>query len=124
MRQTKVYNKTRGTVIAEVCPIAESVRDRTVGLLGSDHLDDGHGLLIRRSPSIHMFFMRFGLDVIFVNRDLRATKCVENLKPWRAVLWAPGAVDCIELPVGAIARSRTVPGDQLELGDAVELPGA
>lgn len=87
--------------------------DRVVGLLSSDHLDPGTGLLIERTQSIHMFFMRFAIDAVFVDKQGRVTKAVTDLRPWRVVWWARGARDCIELPVGAIAASGTQVGDQL-----------
>ena len=89
--------------------------DRVVGLLSVGHLEPGSGLLIERTQSIHMFFMRFAIDVVFVGKDWRVTKTVSNLRPWRVVWWARGARDCIELPVGAIASSGTQVGDQLAM---------
>ena len=88
--------------------------DRIVGLLSVDHLDPGSGLLIERTQSIHMFFMRFAIDAVFVDKAGRVTRTVADLRPWRVVWWARGARDCIELPVGAIASSATQVGDQLE----------
>jgi uncharacterized membrane protein (UPF0127 family) len=108
-----VRNATRGTALAERCTVARSMSERIVGLLRHDHLDLGSGLLIERTQSIHMFFMRFAIDVVFVDGADRVTKVVEGLRPWRAVWWARGARDCIELPVGAVAASGTRPGDQL-----------
>ena len=116
-RIVRVENSTKGSLVAERVRVASSIRDRTVGLLGSSGLDDDEGLWIERSPSIHMFFMRFAIDAVFVNASGRVTKVVPDLRPWRAVWWAPGARDCLELPVGAAARSDTQPGDELRLVD-------
>jgi uncharacterized protein len=116
-RIVRVENTTKGSLVAERVRVASSIRDRTVGLLGSSGLDDDEGLWIERSPSIHMFFMRFAIDAVFVNASGRVTKVVPDLRPWRAVWWAPGARDCLELPVGAAARSDTQPGDELRLVD-------
>src|SRR5206468_8736407 len=93
--------------------VAKSLRDRTVGLLGTASLAPGEGLLIERTQSIHMFFMRFPIDVIFTDHGARVTRTVAVLRPWRVVWWARGARDCVELPVGALARSGTESGDQL-----------
>jgi uncharacterized protein len=95
--------------------LARSARDRTVGLLRTRALREGEGLWIERAPSIHMFFMKYAIDAIFVNERRRVVKVVEKLEPWRVVWWARGARDCIELPVGTIARTGTQVGDQLEL---------
>jgi uncharacterized membrane protein (UPF0127 family) len=114
----RVENVTRGAVVAERVRVARSMRDRTVGLLGRNTLDADEGLWIERSPSIHMFFMRFAIDAVFLSADGRVTKVVPNLKPWRVVWWAPGARDCLELAAGAAERSGTRPGDELRLVDA------
>jgi len=114
----RVANITRGTVVAERVRVARSTRDRTVGLLNRDGLAEDEGLWIERSPSIHMFFMRFPIDAVFVGADGRVTKVVPALKPWRVVWWARGARDCLELAAGAAVRSGTRPGDELRLVDA------
>lgn len=114
-RHVRVLNTTRGTVLAERCPVASSWNDRMVGLLRTPEPPPRHGLWIDRTSSIHMFFMRYPLDIVFVGRDGRVSKIVERLLPWRAVLWAPGSRDCLELGVGSIAASGTQRGDQLEV---------
>ena len=111
----RVDNVTRGTVVADRVRVASSARDRTVGLLGRHSLDPGEGLWIEHAPSIHMFFMRFAIDAIFVSAEGRVAKVVPNLKPWRVVWWARGARDCLELPAGVAARSQTQAGDELRL---------
>jgi len=110
-----IRNETRDTIVAYRCRVATSMRDRTVGLLGTAGLPPGEGLLIERSPSIHMFFMRYAIDAVFIDAKHRVTKVVPNLRPWRVVWWARGARDCLELPVGAVANSLTQPGDQLRV---------
>jgi uncharacterized membrane protein (UPF0127 family) len=117
-RYVRVANLTRGTTVAERCRVATSLRDRTVGLLATPSLASGEGLLIERTQSIHMFFMRYPIDVIFTDRDARVTRIVAGLKPWRVVWWARGARDCLELPVGALTASGTQAGDQLAVEPA------
>lgn len=114
-RQATVTNADRGTVLGDRIRVASTLTDRTVGLLRTPTLGAGEGLWIERSPSIHMFFMPYAIDAVFVAADGRVTKIVENLKPWRVVWWARGARDCLELSVGAVAASRTEVGDRLEL---------
>jgi uncharacterized membrane protein (UPF0127 family) len=112
-RYVRVDNLTRGSSVAEHCRVAASLRDRTVGLLATASLHAGEGLLIERTQSIHMFFMRYPIDVVFVDRQAKVTRTVTGLRPWRVIWWARGARDCLELPVGAIEASGTVRGDQL-----------
>jgi uncharacterized protein len=114
-RYVRVDNLTRGTLLAERCRIAAGLLDRAVGLLRTASLEPGSGLLLERTQSIHMFFMRYPIDVVFMDRSGQVTRSVVGLRPWRIVAWARGARDCIELPVGAIASSGTRPGDHLSV---------
>jgi hypothetical protein len=111
----RVTNDSRGTILGDRIRVARSTLERTVGLLRTPQLGRGEGLWIERSPSIHMFFMRYAIDAVFVAADGRVAKIVPNLKPWRVVWWARGARDCLELPAGAVAASGTRVGDRLEL---------
>jgi uncharacterized membrane protein (UPF0127 family) len=111
----RVTNRSRDTTVGDRIRVARSSLERTVGLLRTPKVNAGEGLWIERSPSIHMFFMPYAIDAVFVAADSRVTKIVPNLKPWRVVWWARGARDCLELPVGAVAASRTEVGDRLEL---------
>ncbi len=114
-RFVRIENVTRGTTVGGRIRVASSTKDRTVGLLRTPDVKPGEGLWIERSPSIHMFFMPYAIDAVFVSKTGRVTKVVPNLKPWRVVWWARGARDCLELPVGAVAASGTEVGDRLEL---------
>jgi uncharacterized membrane protein (UPF0127 family) len=60
-----------------------------------------------------MFFMKFAIDVVYVDRKRTVRKLVRNLKPWR-VSMCLAAHSVVELPVGAIDSSATQKGDQLE----------
>ena len=111
----RIENVTRGTTVAERVRIASSTLDRVVGLLRTPEVKAGEGLWIESSPSIHMFFMPYAIDAIFVSKHGRVTKVASNLKPWRIVLWAPGARDCLELRAGAAGESGTQVGDELRL---------
>ena len=116
----RVENVTRGTTVGDRIRVASSTRDRTVGLLRTPEVKPGEGLWIEKSPSIHMFFMPYAIDAVFVSKAGRVTKVVPNLKPWRVVWWARGAQDCLELRAGAAAESDTQVGDELRL---VEVEG-
>jgi uncharacterized membrane protein (UPF0127 family) len=113
----RITNVTRGTAVASRCRVASSMRDRVVGLLATREVLPSEGLFIERSPSIHMFFMRSPIDVVFVDQGRQVTRTVSRLRPWRVVWWARGARDCIELRAGALDESGTQPGDQLAFED-------
>jgi len=112
-RYVRIQNMTRGTLIAERCRVATSMRDRVVGLLATPEVLPGEGLLIERTTSIHMLFMRYPIDVVFVDRAGRVTRTVSKLLPWRVIWWARGARDCVELRAGALGGTDTQSGDQL-----------
>ena len=114
-RLVRIENVTRSTTVGERVRVASSSLDRTVGLLRTREVKPGEGLWIERSPSIHMFFMRYPIDAVFVSKDHRVTKVVANLKPWRVVWWARGARDCLELRAGAAAVARIQVGDELRI---------
>jgi len=116
-RHVRVLNVSRGTVVAERVRVASSAVDRSVGLLRTPEVLAGEGLWIERSPSIHMFFMRYAIDAVFVDRRMRVTRIAANLRPWRMVAWARGARDCLELRAGAAAQSGTMVGDELRLDE-------
>lgn len=116
-RYVRIENVTRSTTVGDRIRVASSAWDRSVGLLRTPEVTAGEGLWIERSPSIHMFFMRYAIDAVFVSSDARVTQIAANLKPWRVVLWARGARDCLELRAGAAAQSQTSVGDELRLVD-------
>jgi uncharacterized membrane protein (UPF0127 family) len=110
----KVRNLTRGTSIGEAIETAESSADRRTGLLKHESLDEGSGLWIVPCEAVHTFFMRFALDLIYLDRKHRVRAVTRNVKPWRlsACLTAHSV---IELPVGTIDRTGTQKGDEVEL---------
>lgn len=103
--------------MAQHVRVASSSVDRSMGLLRTPEVKPGEGLWIERAPSIHMFFMRYAIDAVFVDKAGRVTKVVSNLKPWRIVWWARRARDCLELRAGAAAESGTQAGDELRLAE-------
>ncbi len=102
-----------GTVVCQSCRSAATFFSRLRGLLGRRDLDEGEGLLIRPTSSIHTFFMRFTLDVAFLDRDGRVVKLVPGLRPWR-MSFARGARSALELSAGEIERRELRVGDHLE----------
>lgn len=87
---------------------------RNKGLLQRDSLPEGQALILAPCNSIHTFFMRFAIDVLFMARDGRVLKLSRTLVPWRiAISWRASAV--VELPAGTIERCETRVGDLLEL---------
>ena len=102
----------RGPVVCERGVIAKTAWTRSKGLLGRSSIGEDEGLWIQPTSSIHMWFMRFAIDVIWAAEDGRVLKVTEEIKPWR-MSYCRGAKVALELPVGAISRSGVVVGDHL-----------
>ena len=92
-----------GTVVCERCLLAETPFARMRGLLGRSDLPSGEGLLLRPASSVHTAFMKFAIDVVFLDRDLRVVKVVPELVPWRTAA-SRGARAALELPAGEASR--------------------
>ncbi len=119
-----IVNVARGSVVCDHCTIADAVISRTRGLLGRDSLPGGEGLLLRPAHSIHTAFMRFPIDVAFLDRELAVIKLVSDLAPWRTAR-ARGAAAVLELAAGEIAERSLGLGDQLTfLAEPPDLPVA
>lgn len=105
-----------GTVLCERCETPESAFGRARGLLGRDGLEQGGGMLIDRAGSVHMFFMRFPIDVVFLSKDRTVVGVRHRLAPWR-VAAARHAVAALELPAGRAAEAGVEKGDRLVFED-------
>lgn len=102
----------RGPVVCEQGVLATTAWTRSKGLLGRSGMAEDEGLWIQPTSSIHMWFMRFAIDVVWAADDGCVLKLVEGFKPWR-MSFCRGAKVALELPVGAIARSGVEVGDYL-----------
>jgi uncharacterized protein len=103
-----------GTVVCPACVVADRPHTRLRGLLGRAGLGAGEGLLIRPTSSIHTFFMRFPIDVVFVDRTGVVLEVVSALVPWRFAS-KRGARYALELRAGEAKARDIKPGDRLRL---------
>jgi uncharacterized protein len=110
-----IVNLTRGQCLC-VGELADRPLSRMRGLLGRRGLPAGEGMLLRPAPSIHTAFMRFSIDAVFLDRNLRVLEIVEKLRPWR-VASKRRARAVLELSAGECARRGVEVGDMLELRD-------
>lgn len=101
-------------VVAIHVELAMTRRTRRVGLLGRDHLDADAALVLAPCLAVHTAFMRFPIDVAFVDRCGRTVRLVHGLAPWRMAV-APRAYAAIELAAGALRRHEVDVGDRFEL---------
>ena len=109
----RIANQSKGTQLASDARMARSLISRGVGLLGKRSLPEGEALIIDPCGSVHTAFMRFAIDVLYVDKSLRVVKAVSNLKPFRMSAVLHGRCSVIELPSGIITATNTARGDQL-----------
>jgi uncharacterized protein len=118
----RALNPTRDTILCERLEVAASMAAKSRGLLGRDSLAPGAGMLFENGGVLplmwmHMFFMRFAVDIVFLNHDNRVLRINHSLHPWRVSSVVFGARRALELEAGAALRSGTAKGDQLELAE-------
>jgi uncharacterized membrane protein (UPF0127 family)/Flp pilus assembly protein protease CpaA len=103
-----------GRVVCPTVSVADTAPSRMRGLLGRRSLDSGEGLLLRPAGSVHTAFMRFPIDVVFLDGDLEVLEVRDSVPPWRAVA-RRGAKAVLELPAGEARRREIEPGIKLKL---------
>jgi uncharacterized membrane protein (UPF0127 family) len=114
LQKVTVLNKTRGRLLGDQIGRADTSSTRRIGLLQHTGLNKGEGLWIVPTQAIHTFFMKFAIDVLFLDRQKRVLKAVPRLGPWRlSGSWRARTV--LELPAGTIEETGTDPGDVLEI---------
>jgi len=96
------------------CRRADTFLSRFMGLMGRDRLPEGQGLLIVPCNSIHMFFMKFAIDVAFLDKEYKIVKLVRNLAPGRIIGTVRGAFQAVEVSAGGMPESF-VEGARLEV---------
>ena len=109
-----VINKRNNQTIAENVKLADSFYDRLMGVMFIKEMKGMDGLLLSPSNSIHNFFVRFALDVIFIDRNDKVVKVIRNFKPWRMTRIYFTATKVLELPAGKLI-------DDIEVGDELEV---
>ncbi|MCU0666755.1 MAG: DUF192 domain-containing protein [Candidatus Omnitrophica bacterium] len=109
----RITNLTSGVCLAQNAAVADSLFSRMKGLLGKESLSYGQALILQPCNSVHTFFMKFSLDLIFVNKENRIIKIIANLKPWRLSGVYLQAAYVIEFPAGSLVSSESKEGDTI-----------
>ena len=108
----RITNQTRGTEVASAADLANTSATRRTGLLKRESLEPGEGLLIVPCESVHTFFMKFPIDLVYLDKKRKVLKVRHAVPAWRmsACLWAHSV---LELPAGTARKTSTVRGDVL-----------
>jgi uncharacterized membrane protein (UPF0127 family) len=112
----KLSHPASGRVLADQLQVADSFFTRLLGLMFRRRLEAGHGLWLTGTNGIHMFFMNFAIDAIFLDKKRRVVKAYRALPAWTGMaplVW--GADSVIELPSGSIDGLELRKGDQLAI---------
>lgn len=113
---SRVVHAASGAVLASRLLVPRSSFGRGVGLMFRAGLAAGEGMWIVPCNGIHMFFMRFPVDAVFLDRQQRVVRVCPNLRPWRVVPWVRRAHSVLELPAGATTAVPLAPGEPLRIG--------
>ena len=117
MGQLRVVNRTRRAVVGSRVHVADDFWSRLRGFLGRPRPAPGEGLLLTPCDGVHMFGMRFPLDVVFLAEDGTVLHVVEALQPWHRTARIPQARSVLEVPVGTLGRTGTMVGDRFGWDD-------
>ncbi len=107
------YVTCNGKEIANHVLVADNYFKRLRGLLGKHHLEDGEGLLLTHCSSIHCFFMKFTIDVVYLSKEYVILD-YETVHPWRIGKIVRGTTHILELGEGAL-KGQIQKGDQLDI---------
>ena len=117
MQTAGIQMRRAGAYLCETCEVTAGPFERMRGLLGRDDLATGEGMLIKPAPSVHTFFMRFPIDVLFLDRDMRVLRIARELRPWRMAACRKARA-VLELPAGEAERRGVRVGDRLRVSEA------
>ncbi|MBU2529790.1 MAG: DUF192 domain-containing protein [Elusimicrobia bacterium] len=107
-------NKKTGEPIATDVKKAENLRDRLFGFIPRKSIDKSEGLLLKPCSSIHTCFMKFSIDAVFLDENMKVIAIVNSMKPWRFSAWHISANSVLELQAGA-SFGKISKGDEIEI---------
>lgn len=108
----EIIIKDTNKIIFSQAVIAKTFIQRLIGLIGRSSLPDNEALVFYDANSIHMFFMRIPLDLIYLDKNLKITKLVRNIKPWSMSV-------CLKAKVTIEVTSNAIERNSLKLGQTL-----
>lgn len=112
------FNQTRGTLLAGEVRVASNFFSRLKGLLGTASLAPGTGIFITPCSQIHMFGMKYSIDVVFLDKNNTVVGLAENIGPGKVSRTFIKARGCLEIPAGTASDTSTEVGDIIVVGDS------
>lgn len=116
MEKMKIIHKKTNMVIATKVKVANTFLSRLKGLMFIKKMEGFDAMLIENTNSVHNCFVRFSIDLVFINSEWKVVKIIRNFKPWRFSWIYLKARHVVELPAGSLS-------DEVEIGDLLEAQG-
>lgn len=116
MKRLAIRNETRQAILGTQVLWANRMLSRMRGFLFRPEPADGEGILFSPCKGVHMYGMKFPLDVLFLSREGRVVSAFPDLAPGKRTAIQKGARHALELPAGTIERSGTEVGDVIDWG--------
>ena len=120
MKTIRIWNATRTAWVAEQVRLANTWGTRLRGMLGRPEPGADEGMLIVPCQAVHMYWMKYALDVAFLSPDGRIVELYHGLGPSQRSRWHREADRALELRVGTLANTGTKIGDRLEVREVGE----
>lgn len=111
----RIVNRNRGVELAREARLAHTWWARLRGLMGKKEFKPGEGLVLSPCNAVHTCFMRFAIDVVFIDDYGKVLRIYEEMVPFRFSARVEGAARVVELPAGTVRMSETQVGDLLEI---------
>jgi len=111
----KVINLKNNALLADKALLADNFCSRLIGLLNRQSLGAGEALILKPACSIHTLFMRFSIDVLFLDKTGKVIAALPSLKPFRLSPLYFQSISVIELPETTIRLTNTQPGDTIQI---------
>jgi uncharacterized membrane protein (UPF0127 family) len=114
VRVIRVVNSARGVELGDRVRVADRWWPRLRGLIGHPQLTEGEGLLIESCQGVHMYWMKYAIDVAMLDKDKQVVELYPSLRPGKRSRMHWNARYALELPTGSLTRTGTEIGDQLD----------
>ncbi|OOM80581.1 hypothetical protein CLPUN_12470 [Clostridium puniceum] len=111
----EIINKNNNKLLANRVIEAGTFITRLKGLMFEKRLEDNTAMFIYPCNSVHTYFMKFSLDILFVSKEFKVLHLVENMKPGNISCFVRKSMGVLELPAGTIKKTNTKKGDFLHM---------
>ena len=116
-KSCRLRESNSGRVVLKRLEVGQGVWQRSVGLIGRASLAPDSGLWLEPCNGVHTWFMRYAIDVVYLDRTGIVLHVAANVRPWRLCLPMKGCRSILELPSGAAERIGILVGSRYEIDE-------